>query len=323
MLLRIDVLVRKPPFTNQLTHVDDEARMAREIAAATEDQRNPETLNTAAAVATAALGHDPGNPALAGILEGIRVDQGDFAAALGMARRAAGELPHDFALSADEATILMRLGRFDEARKMLDEASRTGADIDMLAPVFSQFWTSTRRFEEGVHYFADVIAAHPGDHRLWVARAGLLSALGDQVAAEREFKAVLEKDPSSEDALEAIVAIDEQSGRHDDALRESLDAAPAQPRNQANSLRAAQACDAKGDEQRALSNLIAAERSGPVTATFELTLALKLYKLGQPYEMMVHLAQARKLSLDEGNPAVTEQIGGLVERMRRETRLPR
>ena len=103
----------------------------------------------------------------------------------------------------------------------------------------------------------------------------------------------------------------------------SVAAAPAQPRNQANSLRAAQACEAAGDRAGELENLLAAERSGPVTATFELTLALKLYKLGRSYAMLEHLAEARNLSAFEGNPAVTASIDALIARMRGETRLPR
>ena len=57
-----------------------------------------------------------------------------------------------------------------------------------------------------------------------------------------------------------------------------------------------------------MRNLVAAERSGPVDATFELTLALKLYQLRRPDEMMEHLAEARSLSTYEGNPAVTDSI---------------
>jgi tetratricopeptide (TPR) repeat protein len=321
MLLRIDVLTRKPPFTNELTHVADEARMARDIAAARTASKEPESLSESADVATAALGADPDNPALAGILEGIRLDQGDFGAALELARRAEGHLPRDFALAADEASILMRLGRYDDALRILKESARSGADLDMLAPVFSEFWTQTKRFEEGLGYLGGEIQRRPGDIRLRIVRAGLVRASGDAAGAEREFKGVLASDPSSEDALESIVSLLDQSGMHDDAAQESLAAAPSQPRNQANSLRAVRACEALGDDEGALRNLLAAEKSGPVTATFELTLALKLYKLGRPYDMMVHLAEARNLSVHEGNSAVTDSIANLIARMRAETRL--
>jgi tetratricopeptide (TPR) repeat protein len=322
MLLRIDVLVRKPPFTNQLTHVGDEARMAREIEAASGEARSPEALSEAASAATEALAGDPDNPALAGILEGIRQDQGDLGAALALARRAGEHLPGDYALAADEASLLVRLGRYDEAQRILTESSRTGADLDLLAPVFVQLWTQTRRFGEGLAYLGNALQRRPSDLRLRSVRAGLLRASGDEAGAEREFRAILAADPTSEDALESLVGILEQSGRHEKAARMSVAAAGGQPRNQANSLRAAQACEALGDKEGELQNMLAAERSGPVTATFELTLALKLYKMGRAYAMMEHLAEARSLSMFEGNPAVTESIGALVGRMRGETRLP-
>jgi tetratricopeptide (TPR) repeat protein len=320
MLLRIDVLVRKPPFTNQLTHVVDEARMARDIDEATARMTDPQSLVGAFAVAGGALKADPENPALAGILEGILADQGQLKEALAMAQKAEGLLPREFALGADEATLLIRLGRYDEARSVLMRTAGSGADLDMLAPVFSDYWTRTKNYSEGIRYLGDAIGRRPGDARLRIVLGGLLGASGDGAGAMREFRAVLAAQPSSEEALEAIVALFNKAGRSDEAARESLSAS--QPRNQANSLRAVEACEARGDEDGAVRNLIVAERSGPVTATFELTLALKLYKLKRDYEMLEHLGEAHRLSEVEGKPAVTDSIAKLIERMRLETGLP-
>ena len=323
MLLRIDVLTRKPPFTNQLTHVDDEARMARDIASATRDAGDPAVLSAAETVATAAAAADPGNPTLDGILEGIRLDEGRLDDALALSRRAEELLPRDFALSADEASVLMRLGRFDEAWKVLEVASHSGADLDLLAPLLSDYWTRTKRYGEGLRFLEQEIIARPHDNRLRVLRAGLLRASGDDKDAEADLRKILALDPSNEDALESLVGIFSEGGRLEEAAAASLEFADAQPRNQANSLRAVKASEAKGDEEGAVHRMLAAEQSGSVTATFELTLALKLYKMGRPYEMMLRLGRARRLSENEGNPSVTDSIDGLVGRMRRETGLPR
>jgi tetratricopeptide (TPR) repeat protein len=319
MLLRIDVLTRRPPFTNQLTYVGDEARMAREIAAA-QGARNAEALSRAAKVSMAALSRDPENPALSGILEGIELDLGDPAAALEQARRAGQLLPRDFALSADEASLLIRLGRFAEAEKVLMQAAGSSADLDLLAPVLSEFWKATKRFGEGEEFLARAIARHPGDQRLRLARAGLIGAAGDMAGAEREYRAILAEDPSNEEALEVVVGLLAQSGREKEAGSMSLDAADLQPRNQANSLRAARICEARGDEGRSVRFLEAAEHSGPVNSTFELTLALKLYQLRRKGEMMRHLAEARSLSMNEGNPEVTDSIERLIVRMGAESK---
>ena len=318
MLLRIDVLERKPPFTNQLTHPGDEAAMARDIARAERLGRTPETLREAAATAADALAGDPDNPALDGILEGIRLDEGKLEEALALARLAQARLPRDFALAADEASIQMRLGRFPEAEATLKAGARSGADLDLLAPVWADFWTRTKRFGEGRQFLDAVISRRPHDLRLRIIRAGLRRAAGDASGAEEEFRAILAADPASEDALEGLIALLAETGRPAQVGPLSLAAAPGQPRNQANSLRAAQECDAHGDADGALRNLQAAESSGPVTSTFELTLALKYYQERRFPDLLLHLAQARRLSLAEGNPPVTASIDGLVRRMRAE-----
>ncbi len=316
MLLRMEVLIRKPPFTAQLTHVVDEARMSRDIEAATNASKDPGVLDHALAVARAALSEDPENPALAAILEGIKLDRGDLEGGLALARRAAELLPSDFALAADEATILIRLGRFDEAESVLTRAATSGADVDLIAPVFAELWTRAKRLNEGISVLDDQLRRHPGDPRLRTIQASLRSNLGDGAAAEREYREVLSDDPASEDALEGLVALLNQEGRAEEAARTSLSFADRQPRNQANSLRAVASSDAIGDAQASVQNMLLAEQGGPVTSTFELSLALKLFQLKRPEAMMVHLSLARLLSLDEGNPAVTESIDQLIRRMR-------
>jgi tetratricopeptide (TPR) repeat protein len=322
MLLRVDVLVRKPPFTNQLTHVEDEARMAREIDVASRESRDPAVVNRAANVARAALARDPGNPALAGILEGIDLDLGDPEGALALATRAGELVPRDFATDADEASILMRLGRFGDAEGILMRAAASRDDLDNLAPVLADFWARTKRFDDGKRFLQAAISKRPGDLRLQIVRAAFLRSSGDAAGAERQFRALLAEDPASEDALEGLVAILIESGRQEETAALSLATAALQPRNQDNSIRAAKACDAKGDADGSVRALEAAELSGPVNATFELTLALKLYGLRRTDDMMTHLAQARALSAHEGDPAVTDSIDRLIARMRRETAAP-
>jgi Flp pilus assembly protein TadD len=316
MLLRIDVLIRKPPFTNQLTHVADEARMAREIGDAAREARDPETISRSLATAKEALLNDPENPALAGILEGVEIDAGDLGGALALARRAAELVPGDPALAADEAGILIRLGRTEEAQRTLMAAAASGADEGILTPVLSELWSRNRYYDEGIAYLDGALASRPRDTGLRTVQAGLRLARGDAAGAEREFREVLADDPSSDGALEGLVDLLSRSGRKDAASSESLAFADRQPRNQANSLRAASACDALGDAEGSVHHLLAAERSGPVTSTFELTLALKLLQLRRIGEMMNHLALARILSLDEGNPSVTGSIDALIAKMR-------
>jgi tetratricopeptide (TPR) repeat protein len=316
MLLRMDVLIRKPPFTNQVNHVVDEAAMARAIEAAKRDARDPATLERSLGVAKEALLMDPENPALAGILEGIKLDLGDDEGALVLARRAAELLPGDYALAADEASILLRLGKTDEAEKVLLDAARSGADLDLLAPVLSQLWTKSGRLDEGIAYLGAGLSRRPRDAGLRVALGHLRRSRGDLAGAEREYRLVLAADPSDDGALESLIGLLADAGRSDEGEKLSVSLAERQPRNQANSLRAVAASEALGDAEGAVRHMLAAERSGPVTSTFELTLALKLFQLQRPLEMMGHLAEARLLSQGEGNASVTESIDALIVRMR-------
>jgi hypothetical protein len=188
-------------------------------------------------------------------------------------------------------------------------AARNAGDVDLLGPVLVEYWTQARRFTDGERFLGDEIAKRPGDTRLRLFLAELLRAAGDVPGTEREYRDVLAEDPSSQDALEAA--------------RESLAAAPHQPGNQANSLRASKALEAAGDADGFVQQLKAAELSGPVNATFELTLALKLYQLRRMDEMLGHLALAGTLSAGEGNPAVTDSIVRLIARMRAEAEAAR
>ena len=320
MLLRIDVLVRKPPFTNQLTYVADQAAMAREIDAARQDKARPEGIARASKTATEAFARDPDNPALAGIMEGIDLDQGDLAGALAMARRAQELLPRDAALAADEASILMRMERFPEAETVLMPAAGSAADLDLIAPVLSEFWTRTKRLEEGERFYKGALARNPQDRRIRLAWAGLMREAGDTAGAEAQLRGILTEDPAHQEALEALVGLLHDAGREADAEAASVYFASVQWENQANNLRAAKIWEARGDEGKSADCLEAAARSGPVNATFELTVALKLYKLRRTDEMMARLADAWRLSIHEGNPSVTESIRRLIERMRAEIR---
>ena len=105
-------------------------------------------------------------------------------------------------------------------------------------------------------------------------------------------------------------------------MRLSLSAADDQPGNQANCLRASKALDQSGDFEGSLRQLEAAERSDPVNATFELTLALKFYDARRLEETLEHLGLARTLSLDEGNPTLTDSITGLIAKVRSDASRP-
>ena len=317
-LQRIADIVRHPPFTNQLTYVEDQARLARAIAEAETDFHSPESWRHAKAVVQAATGKDPANPLLAAIEEGLNLERGDLGGALAQAQRAQQLLPRDPALAANEASLLAQLGAFDQAEKVLQEAARLSADADKLAGPLAALYTRMKRFAEGRGYIDRAIAQNPADEKLRMMRGNLARLAGDQAGAAREFRAILAGNQGNQAALEALVSLLVFQEQRVAAEKESLATAEYQTRNQQNNLRVAAIYEAQGDEAQAVRFLVAATRSGPGNSAIELRIARKLYHLGRRDEMMIHLAQAKRLAVIEVDPEAIASIDLLVARMRAE-----
>ena len=315
MLRHIADIMRKPPFTNQLTYFEDQARLAREIDRLENAGRAPENLQQTKRLAAAAIAADPRNPFLAEIAEGIATDQGDLAGALAQARRAAELLPTEVARFSDQASLLAQQGSFEEAGRILHAAANHEADPDKLAPPFAAYYTRMKKFDEGRAYLDRAIARRPLDARLKVMRGNLERLAGNQAAAEKDFRAVLAADPGNQAALEALVSLLVLLGQTDAGEQASLVAADHQTTNQLNNLRVAKIHESRGDEVQAVKFLQAAERSGPVAAAIEVSIAKQLHRLGRNDEALFYLAKAKRLSILEGDPEITSSIDEVIARL--------
>lgn len=319
---RLDVLrhnadiVRRPPFSNQLTYFLDQAKLAREMARLEADIRERGSLNEAAATVVAAFKADPDNPDLAAIAEGLALDAGNPNAALAQARRAAALLPADLALWGDQASLLSQLGRFDEAAAILDEASRHEVDPMRLVPMRAALEIRRHRYDAARAVFDRALARQPDDEKLRVMRGNLARIAGHEAEAEQEFRAILQTDPGDEAALEALVSLLMASGRTPEAEKASEAMAEAQPRNQLNNLRAAQAAAARGDLEASAKYLLRAGRCGPLPTALEVSLARQLHQLGRDDDSLLHLAQARRLSQLDGDADLTGSIEDTIRRLR-------
>lgn len=307
-----DTIVRKPPFTQQLTYRQDQARLAREMAAARRAAEDPAELRRAEDSVDAARARDPGNSDLVGIAEGIEDDRGELPAALADARRLETLLPSEVGLVADEVGLLVRLQRLADARERLVGTADPEAE---LAPAWADYFIASRQWDDAGAYFSRQTRLHPDLAPLRVLWADVLAQDPDgHPEAFRQYEEGLQVEPGNAAALDGWVALLAGDHRESEAAALSLARAPDQPQNQANDLRAVKACESAGDQAGAARWMEAAETCGPVNATFELTLALKLFRLGRHDEMLERLAVAHRLSLDEGNPAVTAAIARLIAR---------
>ncbi len=316
VLQRIADIMRNPPFSNQLSYFEDQARLAREISRAAAVFSQPATQRAARIVAEAAMVADPDNPALAGIAEGIATELNDLPGALQQARRAAELLPADAVQQTGQASLLAQLGQFPEAEQLLQEAAKQSADPDKLAPSLAALYARKKQFEEGRAFLDRAVARHPTDTKLRVARGNHWRLAGNQAAAEQEFRSVLQADPGNLTALEALVSLLAFRGQTAAAEEASLAVAEHQTRNQANNLRVAQIYEARGEEAEAARFFQAAERSGSVPVALEVNLAQKLHRLGRNAEALICLAKARRLSLEEADAEITASIDGVIARLR-------
>jgi Flp pilus assembly protein TadD len=310
VLRRVGAIVDNPPFTNQLTYALDEALLAREVGHAKAVHDDPAATAQAAHAARAAAAADPESADLAKIEEDADDDAGNLAGALADAQRAAQLQPRSFALGTDQAIKLSRLGRYDDAEALLKATAAASPPRDRvaMAPAYADLFTRTRRFDEGRRYLDAQISGHPSDAGLRILRGRLAALSGDAASAEADFRGVLASDPSSQRALEELVALLGGAHRGADAEKASLDFLDRQPRNLANNLRCAILYDSRSDAANAVRCLLAAEDSGPVTAAVELQLSKKLFALGRLDETLSHLALAARMARIEDAPETAAQV---------------
>ncbi|HWA27879.1 MAG TPA: tetratricopeptide repeat protein [Lacunisphaera sp.] len=324
VLQRAALITRYPPFPNQLTYAFDQARAARELAAAQSIRRDPAALRRAQEVVTAALQQDPDNADLTKLAVELADDRGDLPGALEQVRRGQALQPDNFALIADEAIKLGRLGRHDEAEKRLLDVIRIASPRDQLklSAVFADFYLRTKRYAEGRRWFDDAVIQQSKVPALRLFRARLEQASGELQQAERDYREMLALDPASDGGLEALVSLLTLEGRAREAEDLSVTYLGDQPGNQENQLRAARILEARGQPEAAAQALQAALHSGALPVPVHLHLVNLIYKKRRDAEVLDHLATAWRLATTEGDNETAASIRELIHRIRKEGTRP-
>lgn len=310
----VGAIVQHPPFTHQLTYPEDQARLLAELSAAAPLERDPAALGRARSALRSAMARDPVNPDLPRIAQRVDADLGDPAAALSDLRLAESLQPRDFTLATDEAVLLMRLGRTDEARARLQDTASacTAKERALMAPAFADLYTRTGQIAAGRAFLDRVVAESHGLEAPRIARAEFAQVAGDGADAERQYRSILTANPGSRAALEALVRLLESAGRGAEADTLTLAALPNQPQNFDNNMRAARIHGKRGEAEQEAACLSLAESSGPMTSALEGKLSRLLLSMGRTDEALEHLALARRISTHEGDPAVTDQISQVI-----------
>ena len=310
VLQKIATILTHPPFTHQLTYPEDQARLARELAIAEHLAKDPRALAAAKATVDSAMASDPDNADLAKLSEDVEDAMGNLSQALAQAHRATALEPFTFALPADEAIKLSRLGRYDDAVRLLKEADDklNATDKALIAPAFADYYTRVSKVPEGRRYLDERVRRAPRDTALLLVRARFLRFAGDTAGAERDLREILRLAPGNTEALEGLVSLLSSTGRRDEAERECLIALPHQSRNQENNLRVAILLEQRGDTQGATRALVAAEESGPLSSNVEVHIAKALFRAKDLPGALRHLALALRISRVEGDRTATRAI---------------
>jgi tetratricopeptide (TPR) repeat protein len=297
MLRQMESIRGRPPFTQQLTFGEDQARYQHETTVAEADSTSPEAIAAARSQIEAAVARDPGNPGLL-----LRLCEAESQAdrperVLALTDRAMELLPRSPELLVQRGRALAALNRGAEAQAEVFEALRMdpynlpsyGALVEVLR--------KTGDFDAGQRLFSEALGRFPGSALIRLSHADLLFFHGDRDKAVQECQSVLAREPDNSDALRRLVSLSTADGDREKAFTLMSQARKTQTMNFENNLALARIYEERGDADRAADCLHAAAQSGPATAQAHLYLASRLGRMGRPGDALLELFRARRVAL--------------------------
>ena len=319
VLKEVVKLMIRPPFTNQITFSENQARLKREIEGVGKQLEDPQVQADCVAKVTRALAQDPRNVAIIERLAEMQAASGDPASSYALLQRAATLEPMTAALAVREAQALIALQRNDDAEALLIASMDLDRQYFSPGTTLVELWTRTQAIEKGKNYFSAELARFPDNPYLRLEYATLLAHCGDPDGAEVQARIVWNREPEGRPAMaavELIIGQYERAGRRDDADALALEAHAKQPGDFFNNARVAQIYARRGDNALTASALLDLSRSGPFDSGQHVDLAHRYADLGKGPEMLDQLAEARDLAAIEGNADVGRTVDGLIQAYR-------
>lgn len=299
-------LTGRPPFTGQSSYAEDRTRLLKEIAALEAKLAGPGAIAAVVAKVEAALQRAPTDPRLLFQAAAARILVGDYKRSLELNDQFRSRVPFSPVAVGQRAYLLHRLGRDDEAEDLLLESARADPFCFQTHKLLFELWVSTHQFSRALGYFAGLAARMP--ERAGSLYAELLARSGDWPAAERQWRAVLQRVPDDESALGPLLHHFQKSNDPQSTLELLHRAHAYNPRNSTNNSRLARIYEAKGDSGKAAFYLNALAESGPVNARHYLALAAHLGKLGQKEPFAVALARGKRVAESVPDKATLRQL---------------
>ncbi len=313
VVMSMDRLTSRPPFTGQLTFAVARAHLQEEIGAANGAVVAPGALSAMAATVATARRNDPENAFLIFHEATLRAQLGEFAAALDLNSHLAAIEPASPEHQAQRAFLLQQLGRTNEAEVILLQSAKDDPYYFQTYALLGWLWAAKGQWSRATEYFAGLTAHLPGNLALRHAYAQALAGGGDWSGAEVQWRAILKTAPDDEEALKPLCVRMFKDGRTEAAIELMLAAHTYNPRSYANNARLEQIYENKGDIVRTIQFMRDLAASGPVNAMLHVNLAKLLHQTGRTQESAVELRQAEARARLEGNAAALEAIRQMMQ----------
>jgi len=320
MLNVLAQLTLRPPFTNQSTFSEDQARLKKEIELLKAQFGTPEAKAADLDALKKAIQLDPDNAALAMRLGIMESEAGNFDRALASFERAETLLPRSAEMSWRRAQVLIRMRRFDEAEALLLGSLAMDEAYYSAGGELVELWAATGQLDKGRRFFTRELARAPSNHYLRLEYANLLFMDGDWRGVETEARRIWDDDPRSRTAtaaLELLVRLFERQRLKDAADAISLAARIPQAGDYFNNQRLVEIYAARGDPLGTAESLKALAASGPFDAAQHLDLAHRMSDLNRRREMLDELARAREVGQIEGDEPQLDAINKMIGIYRR------
>lgn len=306
LLLHMEELTGRPPFTAQQTFAEDRAALLQAIARANAELASRQVLGDCATRVDRALAADRENAFLAFHAAALAMRTNAFDRALTLnedVRRLEPRSPENL---AQRAFASMELRRGAEAEALLLESAKESPYYFQTYGLLAQLWLREGKAANGAAWFKDLAARLPSSRGAHEMYAELLAASGDTKAAEAEWENVLRLSPDSETALLPLLKNAFAANDVAKAKRLMLEAYRYNPRSFANDARLQQIAEADGDLAKNIEYLQAMAASGPVRTELHFDLADLLAKAGRSKEALVELYRARREAhLENDAPAAS------------------
>lgn len=301
-------LTGRPPFTGQSLFAEDRTRLEVQIDRLRAALGEPDALRTAAAIVDEAVRRDPENSFVLFQAAQVRLQAGDFEAALALNERLASLAPASPEAAVQKAFLLQQLGRGPAAVDLLIKTAEEAPYYFQTYSLLAASWMASKEGPRATQWFADRVMRLPDSRVVRGAYAQALAFTGDRSGAEREWRALLALAPDDERALAPLVEMLVETDRLADATAFMEQAFAANPRSYSNNERLAQVYGYHGDTARHASALAAVADSGPANAHLHVELARLYARLGKTEEERIAWLAARRQARLDGETGLLRTI---------------